>query len=447
MNNENSHKNFYWLTCVIVAALGVFGLYELFKARAYKQSLEDTYNRAFFELTDYVDDIETLLAKSALITSPTEMATLSQELSVQASAAKSCLAQLPITEVQLDKTSKFLSQVGDYTYSLSQNLINKKTIQDSEYDNLSSLGAYASSLNQSLAGVAENVYNGSLHFGENASVSLQKVAYAEEEDPFSSIEKEFGEYPALIYDGPFSEHIEGIKPKMTENCRELTVQEAAGKVEKFFNAGSDKVTYQGESQNSNLNSYVFKCISGKSENTVSVTKCGGFITYFINNRRVRSEKLSVDDAISHAQKFLESKGYENMQNSYYEKTAGVATVNFAYKQNNVICYSDLIKVKVALDTGEIVGMEANGYVMNHSIRDIRKPVLTKQEARDKVSKKLSIDTVNIALIPKDSKREVLCYEFKGTSNDKNFLIYINAETGNEEDIQLLIESPDGILTI
>ena len=105
------------------------------------------------------------------------------------------------------------------------------------------------------------------------------------------------------------------------------------------------------------------------------------------------------------------------------------------------------KVKVALDDGEVVGMEANGYVMNHTIRDIRTPQLSKQDARAKISSNLNIDDVNVALIPKDSKREVLCYEFKGNAGGRNFLIYINAETGKEEDIQILIESPDGILTI
>ena len=44
-------------------------------------------------------------------------------------------------------------------------------------------------------------------------------------------------------------------------------------------------------------------------------------------------------------------------------------------------------------------------------------------------------------------REVLCYEFKGVFNDKNFLIYVNTENGREEEIFLLIESEEGILTV
>lgn len=440
-------RRYYWLMSVVVVALGVFGTYEFFKAKAYKQGLEDTYNRAFFELTGYVDDIDTLLAKGMLATSAGEMATISQELSVQAAAAKSCLTQLPITEVRLDKTEKFLSQVGDYTYTLSQSLIDKKTISAKEYENLTSLGSYATSLNESLGELSQKVYAGKLRFGDNANISIEKTVYAESSDPFTAIEKEFGEYPSLIYDGPFSEHIENMQPKMLDGKRELTKEEAAGKIVKFFGVAADKVHYVSETQNSLMNSYMFRIKDGKKETTVSLTKQGGYIVYFLTNRNVRAEKLSVEDAILKGKDYLKQKGFENMQSSYYEKSGGIATVNFAYRQNNVLCYSDLIKVKVALDDGEIVGMEANGYIMNHTVRDIRTPSLTKQEAREKINSRLNIDTVNIALIPKDSKREVLCYEFKGSANGRNFLVYINAESGKEEDIQILIESPDGILTI
>lgn len=440
-------RKYYWIFSVAVVVLGVFGIYESFRARAYRQSLEDTYNRAFFELTDHVDDIDTLLAKGMLATSAGEMANISQKLSVQASAAKACLAQFPTLEVQLDKTGKFLSQVGDYTYTLSQSLIDKKSITEEEYENLNSLSSYASTLNQSLGELENKVYSGEYRFSDREQISFEKVAYAETSDELSAIEKEFGEYPSLIYDGPFSEHIENMEPKMTKDAREITKNEAAAKVAAFFGVKTENVTYVGETQNSLMNSYMLRVRTGSGEATACITKRGGYMVYFLNSRRAGKETLSVNDAIYKARTFLKEKGYEDMQNSYYEKIDGVATVNFAYKQNGVLCYSDLIKVKVALDDGEIVGMEANGYIMNHEVRDIRTPHLTKQEARSKVSSRLSIDSVNIALIPKDSKREVLCYEFKGTSGGRNFLIYINAETGREEDIQILIESPDGILTI
>ena len=85
--------------------------------------------------------------------------------------------------------------------------------------------------------------------------------------------------------------------------------------------------------------------------------------------------------------------------------------------------------------------------MNHKDRGDLQAVMSEEEARTKVSSHLSVGTGRLALIPKDSLREVLCYEFHGTHKDKNFIVYINAENGREEKILLLLESETGILTV
>ena len=136
-----------------------------------------------------------------------------------------------------------------------------------------------------------------------------------------------------------------------------------------------------------------------------------------------------------------------MASSYFEKINNIATINFAYVQDNVKCYSDLVKVRVSLDNGEIMGFESKGYLMSHSERTLNAPTLSEEEARASISSNLEVTMTGLALIPKDSLEEVLCYEFKGNHNGKNFIIYINADNGREENILLLIESEDGILTI
>ncbi len=115
-------------------------------------------------------------------------------------------------------------------------------------------------------------------------------------------------------------------------------------------------------------------------------------------------------------------------------------------QDGVICYSDLIKVKVALDNGEILGIETKGYLMNHRRRELQAPAITADDAAASINQRLSISSVKRAVIPKDSLREVECYEFTGSFNGHNFIIYINTQDGREENILLLIETDTGILT-
>lgn len=452
MQTIRKHQLAYTILGIILIFLLVWGLSLRRQIRSLQTSVENNYTRAFHELVDYVDDIDTLLQKSMLVSSPAQMSTISGELFRQASAAKACLGQLPISGVQLENTEKFLSQVGDYTYMLSQNVINENAVTDEEYKNLTSLGEYARSLNESLAGMQQDVYDGAITLNTIADEEREHLTTAHAagntvQTGFEAVEKEFQEYPALIYDGPFSEHIETAKPLMLENEREITQDQALGIAKKFLGTRGNGLAFTEASQNTAMDFYTFRASDDTREITISLTKKGGHILYFLDSRAAGTETIGFTDAIQKAKEFLSSHGYSALQESYYEKANGVATINFAYTQSDVTCYSDLIKVKVALDNGEIVGIETHGYLMNHKHRSLPTPRLSAQEAQAKVNKHLSVDTVSLALIPKDSKREVLCYECKGNYNGRNFLIYINAENGNEEKILMLIESEDGILTI
>ena len=53
----------------------------------------------------------------------------------------------------------------------------------------------------------------------------------------------------------------------------------------------------------------------------------------------------------------------------------------------------------------------------------------------------------MAIIPTEWQTEILCYEFKGKVNDKEFLLYINAENGREEDILIITDTGNGVLTM
>ena len=136
-----------------------------------------------------------------------------------------------------------------------------------------------------------------------------------------------------------------------------------------------------------------------------------------------------------------------MQQTYYLKNEGIVTINYAYSQDGVIMYPDLIKLKIALDNGQVLGVETTGYLNNHTIRDISKVKITKEQAKEKLNKNLDIESETLAVIPTDWKTELLCYEFKGKVGDTNYIVYINAETGKEEEILVITDTPNGILTM
>ena len=52
----------------------------------------------------------------------------------------------------------------------------------------------------------------------------------------------------------------------------------------------------------------------------------------------------------------------------------------------------------------------------------------------------------LAIIPTEFNTEVLCYEFKGKINEVEFIEYINAQTGKEEDTLIVTNTENGTLT-
>jgi len=162
---------------------------------------------------------------------------------------------------------------------------------------------------------------------------------------------------------------------------------------------------------------------------------------------VQKTRLTLKEARERAQSFLEGKGYSNMIPSYEQQYDGTAVINFAYEQDGVIIYPDLIKVKISLENGHILGFEARNYIIAHKERDLEEPSLSLEDAKKLVSPNLNVSTGRLALIPGDSGDEILCYEFKGEYGGEIFIVYINANTGKEENILKIIDTNNGTLVL
>ena len=137
-----------------------------------------------------------------------------------------------------------------------------------------------------------------------------------------------------------------------------------------------------------------------------------------------------------------------MKESYFTSYEAVVTINFAYQQEDVICYPDLIKVSVARDTGEIVGFDATGYLMCHVLRELPDAALSPEDCKANISSDLTILSQELAVIRTTGEAEHLCYEIKcETPEQQHMIFYINSQTGEEEKILLLLEDENGTLTI
>ena len=211
----------------------------------------------------------------------------------------------------------------------------------------------------------------------------------------------------------------------------------------------ENVELNGFLENADIPAYDFSVsLKGRKEKySISISKKGGHVVQTALDRDVLEEKINEADANEIGKEYLREKGFESMKETYFVKQENVVTINYAYDDNGVVVYPDLIKVKVALDNGEILGIEANGYINSHTKRIIAEPKISIEEAKENINTNLEILGEGRAIIPTEWKTEINCYEFKGKVEDKEFLVYINVETGEEENILVILDTPGGTLTV
>ena len=124
----------------IILGMGVF----IYKQQTkYRQTMENQYNMAFFELVDYVQNVENYLAKSLISKTPEHGAETLTNVWREANLASSYLSQIPISTNELANTSKFLNQVSEYSYSLSRKNIYNEALSQEDLDNLKQLHQYS----------------------------------------------------------------------------------------------------------------------------------------------------------------------------------------------------------------------------------------------------------------------------------------------------------------
>ena len=450
---KNRLKKGHMLSIIVVELIivGILGLILYQKQREYRQAQENSYNMAFYELVNYIDNVETYLAKSLISKTPEHGAETLTNVWREANLAQSYLARLPIESQELENTEKFLNQVSDYSYSLSRKNIYNQSLSEEDLKNLKELHGYSQELEKTLNQLSEDINSGRIKWGELAKkgsdVFATQVTNISKES-FSNVEENFQRYSGLIYDGAFSEHVINNEMKgltgedIDENIAEQKAKDLYGENK------IKEITRLGYLENSNIQSYNFSISANDDVHAnIAVSKKGGHIIYFNSDRNVNSEVITQDEANEIGKKYLEEKGFKNMKETYYLKQEGILTVNYAATQNNIVLYPDLVKVKIALDNGEILGIETTGYFSNHQERDISKISISKEEAKQNLNKDLEIQSEGLAIIPTEWKTEILCYEFKGKVEENEFLVYINAENGREEDILIIINTPNGTLTM
>lgn len=427
MKEQNfSQRAISFLLCACLLSLGS-AFYFRDQYETARRQTERQGQAAYAQLLSSVSAMETALAKAQCSGDSAMLSQLTAQIWRESAGASWALSSLPQNSLGLEETQKFINQAGEYAFSLARQ---QQPLTEEQYQTLGDLHRASDSLCARLMDY-QAVLGKSLEFGAPAAAVSS----------FDSQAPQLAEYPSLTYDGPFSDHLDQLEAQALKPLPQVSAGDAARIAAAF--AGWDQDPLLSEQTQGAIPCYRFE----SGETSLHVTMQGGQVLLYANGRQIGPARLSPEQGAQNAAQFLEAQGFAGMKQSYYETAQGAVTVNFAPTEQGRTLYPDLIKVTVALDTGETVGFESRGYLMNHRTRHFEPSALSVDQARQRLSPALTVESQGRALIPSAGQQELDCYEFLcKTPQGAHCLVYLDAQTGQERNILLLLEGASSVLT-
>lgn len=423
---------------VLVIALigaGYWGYQENQEKNSILIKAENQYQRAFHDLNFHIDALNDELGKALAVNSRKQLSPSLANAWRLAYSAQSDVSQLPLILLPFNKTEEFLAKVANFSYRIAIRDLDKEPLTESEYKTLKTLYEDSKVIKEELNGVQEKVIDNQLRWMDVELALAQDDKKSDNTiiDGFKTIDKKVEEFPEIDW-GPGVNNLENKEQSKKLKGSLITKEEAEKKALKFMGL-SNNADVEIENTGEDTEYEAFSVII-KEKDTVylDVTKTGGYIVWMIINRDVENKKLNYDQALDKANAFLKKHGYKSMTPVSVEGYNGSLIFTFAYSQDDVLIYPDLVSVKVALDNGEIVGYQSVDYIYNHKERTISSPKISVEEAKTRVNPNLKIISIKKAIIENYNSDEVLTYEIIGELNENTYKIYINADTGDEEEV-------------
>ena len=428
------------LLAVSTVGLGIgFGVADN-KAMQYRTDLENSYQSNFYSLVDSVNNLETKISKTLnSSTSDFQRKTL-LEASKNASEAEIAVASLPLSQNDIEETVKMVNQISGYTSTLAEKIAGGGQLSESDLNSLEEIDQSLNSLKHQLNEFAGRFNNGYSIVDSSMDIDSSSNEFSRS---LASLKDNDVEYPTMIYDGPFSDSVVNSKVKGLSGDN-VTKAEAEQNVEKYFKSGAN-ATFASETKGK-FNTYNFNVTNANDEMLfVQVSKVGGYILTISGAGADGEQKIDFDEAKNIALDFVKNNGIEGATVVWSDTIANDVYMNIAPSTNGIVLYPDLVKVKINLASGSIVGYDATSYFTYHTDRTLSKGSLSLDSAKEKVPSKFTIVEARYVLTPLDYNREVICVEVEGQDQGNTYYFYYNVENGNLENVLKVIKTDNGNL--
>lgn len=431
-----------WLAAVIslgvvTLALGTMVTYGWLNMDGMQADMAGVHVQSVYELNSIVDNLDTNLSKARVSNSSNEQVRLLTDIAIESEMAETILERLPVETQLTQNMTSFVNKMGDSAQSMLFSVARGNELTDSQKASIK----YMYEVNREMKQI----------INELASCCTEKdIISAMKGKENSLMVKSFGdlennnvETPKEINDGPFADNVKKVSAKNLEALEEINATEAEKLANEYFEDYKlTGVRCTGETVAQKIECYNISLQTEDGEMMAQLSKKGGLVVMFDSYKDCSDKNFSVERCIDIAEDFLDELGFDDMEAVWTSENGTTCNLNFAYEQDGIIFYSDMIKVKVCEERGIVTGMEGLAYMLNHTTRCVEEAEITKADAEAKLNSEFEVEGSRLTVIPFEGE-EVLAYEFYGNYGGNDYYIYVDAKTGEEIQVFTVVGTKQG----
>lgn len=450
-------KNFWLGTLAAALLISLAWGYNQYRVGQNFQLVSENENRrAFHDLASHLDQLENDLAKGGVATTANQKVLYLTQGAGRSDAAMKDFAQLPAEQVGLSYVGQFLVQTGDFTRNLAQRIATGGSVAAQDDKVLNDMHERLLMVNRRVQELLVRVDTEQLVWTNRPATIWQRIGLAKPplaeaaaegtDGPAPSVntgleqlDASLQKLPPFTYTGEFASRTVteplGLPPgEVNREQAQAVARDFLGKTG-FSNPAPE---FGGETQGP-LGGYQWKA----ADTFVEVSKRGGVVTIYRNSRVIQPRSLNPDDAKGKAMAVLKALGLDLVLTST-EDFGSYLQLEAVSEKDGIRFYPDKVRMMVAMDNGQLIGLDATPYWSFHRNRSLnRSQVLSEDSVRRKLRSNFQVKESRLALIPKTGNQEVLSYEFRGNYQGEDYLLYLNAFNGSEEKILRIIQTPRG----
>ena len=395
-------------------------------------SMGEGYRSSLYEMTELSENLDANLNKLRVANGKAEQRKLLTDVLVQSELMESVLERFPVEMATTNNVTAFVNRTSEYARKKLNEVSSGRALSAEDEQTLE----YMYKTNASILKELQNLRNTMTE--KDWSKLVKDIKNGVMQEGFGNLNAN------VMQEGPLFENKQKVTAKGITDSEELTATKAEEVAKGYFEGYDiDKAEYTGDAVADGLSCFNVTLTDTRGrEIYAQISKAGGKLIMFDSYEQCQASNFSQEQCVEIAQSFLTSLGMQNMKAVWLQENGATANITFVYEQDGVLCYPDLVRVKVCETKGRATGMEAIEYYLNHEERELKTPSISESQAVKSLGGKLTPATARLALIPYEGD-EALTYEFTGEYNGNEYFAYIDATTGEELEMLTVMNTKQG----